>query len=66
LGLLMVVLVIAAVDVIAGPIQNPWFRAWRFYVFIPIMGFLLLQALWRVFATVPAKPASSSASEGAK
>ena len=56
LGLLLTCVASVALDSIGAPLRNnPWWRIWPVYVFAPVVAFLLLQSLWRVFAT-PRRP----------
>lgn len=41
-----------AIDSIGAPVRNSvWWRIWPVYLLAPLVAFLLLQSLWRVFAS---------------
>ena len=52
LGILFLLGVSIAIDSIGAPVRNsPWWRIWPAYLLAPVVLFLLLQTLWRVFAS---------------
>jgi len=56
-----------AIDSIGAPVRNnPWWRIWPVYLLAPIVIFLLLQTLWRVFSDPPSRRGNASPPNGSE